>query len=48
MKDPVLLLLIGILALSLTAFLAGLLPYPIGLIVLLALIIARLVSRSCR
>lgn len=45
-KDPILLLLVGILALSLSGFLVGLLPYPFGLLVLLALIIARLLYLS--
>jgi uncharacterized protein (DUF697 family) len=42
--DPVLLLLLGLLAASLLASFLGIIPYPYGLIVLLAFIAARLFS----
>jgi len=41
-NDPLLLVLIGILAASLLAFLTGALPYPFGLLVLSAFIAARI------
>lgn len=44
-KDPVLLGLVALLALTITLFLAGVLPYPFGILVLLLLIVARLLSR---
>ena len=44
-KDPVLLGLIALLVLTITLFLAGVLPYPFGILVLLLLIVARLLSR---
>ena len=40
--DPVLLVLLGLLAATLLAFFLGIFPYPFGLIVLLAFIAARL------
>ena len=40
-SDPLLLLLALLLALSLLAFLGGALPYPVGLLVLSALLVAR-------
>ncbi|MGD2136888.1 MAG: hypothetical protein PVF08_01435 [Gammaproteobacteria bacterium] len=43
--DPVLLLLSALLLASLAAFLSGILPYPFGLLVLAALIAARLHDR---
>lgn len=45
-KDPLLLLLLTILAISLLAFMAGLLPYPFGLLVLSAFIAARILHIS--
>ena len=45
-KDPLLLGLVGLLLLTVTAFLAGVLPYPFGILVLLLLIAARLFSRQ--
>ena len=45
-KDPLLLGLAGLLALTVTAFLTGVLPYPFGILVLLLLIAARLFSRQ--
>jgi len=44
-KDPVLLGLVGLLVVTITLFLAGVLPYPFGILVLLLLIVARLLSR---
>jgi hypothetical protein len=40
--DPVLSVLLGLLATSLLAFFTGLIPYPYGLIMLLAFIAVRL------
>lgn len=45
-RDPLLLLLMTILAISLLAFTAGLLPYPFGLLVLSAFIVARILHIS--
>ena len=44
-KDPVLLGLVGLLVLTVTAFLAGVLPYPFGILVLLIFIVARILYR---
>jgi hypothetical protein len=44
-KDPVLLGLVGLLLLTVAAFLAGVLPYPFGILILLVFIVARLLSR---
>ena len=41
-KDPVLAGLAGLLALTVTLFLTGVLPYPFGILILLVLIMARL------
>jgi hypothetical protein len=45
LADPLLLILLGLLAASLTAFLLGFIAYPYGLIVLSAFIAARLLVR---
>jgi hypothetical protein len=45
-KDPLLLVLVGILAVSLLAFLTGALPYPFGLLVLSAFIAARILHNA--
>jgi hypothetical protein len=45
-KDPVLLGLVGLLVLTVTAFLAGVLPYPFGILVLLVFIVARIFYRQ--
>ena len=45
-KDPILLVLSGLLGISLLAFLSGVFPYPLGLVVLVACIAARLLSRN--
>ena len=37
--------LVALLVLTITLFLAGVLPYPFGILVLLLLIVARLLSR---
>jgi len=44
--DPVLLGLVGLLALTVVAFLAGVLPYPFGILILLVFIVARLLFRQ--
>jgi hypothetical protein len=44
--DPLLVLLLGALALSLLGFMTGNLPYPFGLLVLSAFIAARIFYRS--
>ncbi len=44
--DPLLLLIIVLLIISLIAFLGGLIPYPFGLIVLSAFLIARVLFLS--
>ena len=44
LADPPLLVLLGLLAASLSAFFLGAIPYPFGLIVLSALIAVRLLS----
>ncbi|MDH3994506.1 MAG: hypothetical protein OEV47_16420 [Gammaproteobacteria bacterium] len=45
-KDPVLLGLVGLLVLTVVAFLAGVLPYPFGVLILLVFIVARLLFRQ--
>ena len=44
-NDPVLLILLGTLALSLLAFLAGVLPYPFGMLILSVFIVARILHK---
>ena len=44
-KDPILLILLGILALSLLAFLTGVLPYPFGMLILSVFIVARILHK---
>lgn len=46
LNDRVLLVLIGLLGLTLTAFFLGVLPYPIGILILLVLIVSRLLYKS--
>ena len=41
-RDPILLTLVGLLALSLVSWFAGLIPYPFGLLILVVFIVARL------
>jgi hypothetical protein len=45
-KDRLLLGLVGLLVVTISLFLAGVLPYPFGILVLLLLIVARLLSRQ--
>jgi hypothetical protein len=45
-SDPLLLILLALLAISVVAFLAGALPYPFGLLVLTILIMARILSKQ--
>ena len=45
-KDWLLLGLVGLLVVTISLFLAGVLPYPFGILVLLLLIVARLLSRQ--
>jgi hypothetical protein len=45
-KDPVFLALTGILGTLLLLFFLGVIPYPFGLLVLLAFIVARVLYRS--
>jgi len=46
LKDPVILVLVGVLATLLLLFLLGVIPYPFGLLVLLAFITARVLYKS--
>ena len=46
LKDPILLILLGILALSLLAFLTGVLPYPFGMLILSIYIVARILHKT--
>ncbi len=46
LRDPVLLVLSLLLAITLLAFLAGVTPYPFGVLVLLILVVARVLYRS--
>lgn len=46
LRDPLLIVLLGALALSLLGFLTGYLPYPFGLLVLSAFIAARIIYLS--
>jgi|GEM_PF-1913719 hypothetical protein len=46
LKDPIFLALTGILATLLLLFFLGVIPYPFGLLVLLAFIVARVLYRS--
>ena len=46
LKDPILLALAGILATLLLLFFLGVIPYPFGLLVLLAFITARVLYKS--
>lgn len=41
-RDPILLALVGLLALSLASWFADLIPYPFGLLILVVFIVARL------
>jgi len=46
LRDPIFLLLAGLLALSLAAYFGDLIPYPFGLLILLAFIVARIVHKT--
>ena len=46
LNDRVLLVLIGLLGLTLTAFFLGVLPYPFGILILLLLIVSRLLYKQ--
>ena len=46
LKDPVLLVLLGLLGLTLTAFYLGVLPYPFGILILLVLILSRVLCKQ--
>ena len=45
-RDPVLLLLFGMLALSLAGYFAGYIPYPFGLLILLVLVLSRVLGKG--
>lgn len=45
-KDPLLLVLLGLLVISLLAFFTGYFPYPFGLLVLSAFIVARILHKA--
>ena len=45
LKDPLLLVLLALLALTVSAFFLGVLPYPFGILILLVFIVARILSR---
>ena len=46
LKDPVLLVLLGLLVLTMSAFFLGILPYPFGMLILLVLIVARVLYKQ--
>jgi ABC-type multidrug transport system permease subunit len=46
LKDRVLLVLLGLLGLTLSAFFLGVLPYPFGILILLVLIVSRLLYKQ--
>jgi hypothetical protein len=46
LNDRVLLVLIGLLGLTVTAFFLGVLPYPFGILILLLLIVSRLLYKQ--
>jgi len=46
LNDRVLLVLLGLLGLTLTAFFMGVLPYPFGILILLVLIVSRLLYKQ--
>jgi hypothetical protein len=45
LKDRVLLVLVGLLGLTVTAFFLGVLPYPFGILILLVLILSRVLYK---
>jgi len=46
LKDRVLLVLLGLLGLTLSAFFLGVLPYPFGILILLVLVVSRLLYKQ--
>jgi ABC-type multidrug transport system permease subunit len=46
LKDRVLLVLLGLLGLTVSAFFLGVLPYPFGILILLVLIVSRLLYKQ--
>ena len=46
LKDRVLLVLLGLLGLTVTAFFLDVLPYPFGILILLLLIVSRLLYKQ--
>lgn len=46
LKDRVLLVLVGLLGLTVTAFFLGVLPYPFGILILLVFIVARVLYKQ--
>jgi hypothetical protein len=44
LKDPILLVLLALLGLTVGAFFLGALPYPFGILILLVFIVARVLS----
>ena len=44
-RDPILLTLVGLLALSLGSYFAELIPYPFGLVILVGFIVARILYK---
>ena len=45
LNDRVLLVLVGLLGVTLTAFFLGILPYPFGILILLVFIVSRVLYR---
>ena len=45
-RDPVMLVLLGLLSLSLAGFFAGYIPYPFGLLILLILVMSRVLGKD--
>jgi len=45
LNDPAMLVLLGLLGLTLSAFFLGILPYPFGILILLVLIVARVLYK---
>jgi hypothetical protein len=46
LNDRVLLVLLGLLGLTVTAFFLGVLPYPFGILILLVFIVSRLLYKQ--
>jgi hypothetical protein len=45
-RDPILLILLGLLALSLAGYFTDLIPYPFGLVILLIFVMARMLHKA--